>query len=208
MSLLVVFIVSLLFCFVFVSGISGDGGWWGEHSGSLMGKCLQHATSGEYLSEAACHTSKALLHRPEKRLCHVWTFVWGPNILRLKYQSKYLLTESKSCHYKMGLFCGQPLTSQQRVSRCSVGCRVLEPNRTAPVLVHRAGLLSAAPAVRSFAATRAAWRPPTTWCSKASPTCAWSVETAVWREPTSSGRNGAACWRSWWSEVPRTPHAF
>lgn len=118
MSLLVVFIVSLLFCFVFVSGISGDGGWWGEHSGSLMGKCLQHATSGEYLSEAACHTSKALLHRPEKRLCHVWTFVWGPNILRLKYQSKYLLTESKSCHYKMGLFCGQPLTSQQRVCVC------------------------------------------------------------------------------------------
>lgn len=67
---------------------------------------------------------------------------------------------------------------------------------------------SAAPAVKSFAPTRAAWKPRTTWCSTASPTCVWLVETAAWPEPTCSERSGAACWMSSSSKVIPRRGAF
>lgn len=69
----------------------------------------------------------------------------------------------------------------------------------------RVELLSAVPAVKSSAPMRAVWRQHTTWCSAASPICAWSVEMAAWPEPTSSGRNGAGCWPSWWNKVVWEP---
>lgn len=64
------------------------------------------------------------------------------------------------------------------------------------LLISRAVQSSEALAAKSFEPTRAALKLLTTWCSAASPTCAWLVGTAVWLEPTCSGRSGAACWAS------------
>lgn len=186
-----------------LTGLPGNGGRRREHRRSHMGKCLQYAASGEWASwGSAAHKVLPL----------------GPAVTSLHFG---LLT-MKCCFLK--LFNWRAAGHQRRRAPTSVySCqRVLKHNRWhatenkltcknkltqnhrktfLALVVVRAGLLSAAPAVKSSAPTRDAWKQLTTWCCVASPTCVWSVETAVWREPTSSGRNGAACWGSWWSKV-------
>ena len=71
------------------------------------------------------------------------------------------------------------------------------PLAQAAPLPCRAAPSSAAPAARPSPRGRGAGRPPTTWSSVASPTCASSAGTAASRVPTSSAASGAACWRSW-----------
>lgn len=131
-------------------------------------QCKMHSVTSRHLQESNSQCWKAaLMHiRPQTWLC------FACNSVDLNVNNQCLIMTALEQH-----FCISDWIENSSSSLCVREVQSL-----------------AAPAVRTSAPERVAWRQLATWWSWASPTCVWSEATAVWLEPMSSGLSGADCW--------------